>query len=245
MFEWVYDPSAWVALCILTILEIVLGIDNIIFIGVLVNRLPESLKNRARILGLFFAMFSRLALLGFLFYISHLSFVLFTLEAGFLGLSDDFSVSFRDIVLFVGGLFLLYKSTIEINKEVFKDEKTEKLNNGFANFWLVILEIAFLDIIFSLDSVITAVGMANNIEIMCYAVIIAVFVMMFAAKFISHFIDTYPSIKILALAFLLIVGVVLIADGLHFHIPKGYIYFAMAFSLGVEVLNIIMRKNKC
>lgn len=228
------DPNAWIALFTLTILEIILGIDNIIFIGVLVNRLPQDQKRKARILGLFFAMFARIALLTLLFWMTKLTAPLFQIA--------DFPVSGRDLVLFIGGLFLLYKSTKEIHAQVFSQEEGYTIKK-VANFWIVIVEIAFLDIIFSLDSVITAVGMANHLEIMILAIMIAVFIMMFASGWISHFIDTYPTIKILALAFLLIVGIVLIADGLHFHIPKGYVYFAMIFSLSVEILNITMRKK--
>lgn len=235
MIAWISDPSAWIALFTLTALEIVLGMDNLIFIGILISRLPSYQKAKARILGLFFAMFSRIALLVVLFWMTNLTAVLFDIQG--------FEVSGRDLVLFIGGLFLLYKSTREIYSEVFKQHIKEKVSK-VARFWIVIVEITFLDIVFSLDSVITAVGMANHLEIMILAIILAVFVMMFASGGISNFIDTYPSLKILALAFLFIVGVVLIADGLHFHIPKGYIYFAMIFSLIVEILNILMSKKK-
>lgn len=234
LFSWMFDPNAWVALGTLTLLEIVLGIDNIIFIGVLINRLPAHQKDKARILGLFFAMLTRIALLVLLFWLTKLTAPLFS--------AFGLDISGRDLVLLIGGMFLLYKSTSEIHAQVFgADEGVRQVK--FSSFWVVIVEIAFLDIIFSLDSVITAVGMANHLEIMIIAIVLAVIVMAFASGWISRFIDTYPTIKLLALAFLLVVGVVLIADGLHFHIPKGYVYFAMIFSLIVETLNILMRKK--
>lgn len=236
MFEWFSSPEAWISLLTLTGLEIVLGIDNIIFIAILVGKLPQEQRGSGRIVGLGLAMVTRILLLLSLFWIMKLTKPLFTIA--------EFSISGRDLVLILGGLFLLVKSTLEIHSSVSgESEEHKNSKKSHANFLVVVSEIAVLDIVFSLDSVITAVGMAEHIEIMIIAVILAVGVMMIASKGISNFVDNNPTIKILALAFLVLVGMTLVAEGLGFHIPKGYIYFAMAFSLAVESINIYAKKK--
>jgi predicted tellurium resistance membrane protein TerC len=233
MFEWIASPEAWVALATLTALEIVLGIDNIIFISILVGRLPESQRRFARNMGLGLAMLTRLALLFSLAWVMGLTEPLFSL----LG----YSVSGRDIILIGGGLFLIAKATHEIHNSL--EGAEEGAPNVSANsLAMVLAQIAILDIVFSLDSVITAVGLVSQVPIMATAIIIAVGVMLFAAKAIGDFVDDHPTIKILALSFLVIVGFTLMIEGFGVHVPKGYIYFAMAFSLGVELINIKMRK---
>ena len=237
MFEWLSSPEAWISLLTLTGLEIVLGIDNIIFIAILVGKLPPEQRGSGRIVGLGLAMITRILLLLSLFWIMKLTKPLFTIA--------EFSISGRDLVLILGGLFLLIKSTLEIHSSVAGEEEDSKDGGkSHANFLVVVSEIAVLDIVFSLDSVITAVGMAEHIEIMIIAVILAVGVMMVASKAISDFVDNNPTIKVLALAFLVLVGMTLVAEGIGFHIPKGYIYFAMAFSLAVESINIYAKKKK-
>ncbi len=236
MFEWFSSPEAWISLLTLTGLEIVLGIDNIIFIAILVGKLPPQQRSSGRIVGLGLAMVTRILLLLSLFWIMKLTKPLFTIA--------EFSISGRDLVLILGGLFLLVKSTLEIHSSVSgESEEHQNSKKSHANFLVIVSEIAVLDIVFSLDSVITAVGMAEHIEIMIIAVILAVGVMMVASKGISNFVDNNPTIKILALAFLVLVGMTLVAEGLGFHIPKGYIYFAMAFSLVVESINIYAKKK--
>lgn len=234
MLELITSPQAWISLLTLTGLEIVLGIDNIIFIAILVAKLPKEKRDRARILGLGFAMITRILLLLSLFWVMKLTKPLFSIF--------DFTITGRDLVLIIGGLFLIAKSTLEIHSNVVGENHEERaIKTG--GFCFIIAEIAVLDIIFSLDSVITAVGMADHIEIMILAVIIAVGVMMFASKAISNFVDSNPTIKILALAFLILIGFALVGEGLKFHVPKAYIYFAMAFSLAVELINIYARKR--
>ncbi len=238
MFEWLLDPSAWMALATLTLLEIVLGIDNIIFISILVGKLPPEQRQRARVLGLAGAMITRVLLLLSLAWVMRLTHTLFSIL--------DEAISGRDIILIVGGLFLLAKSTHEIHGSLEGDESSDEVSTGKVvhhGFVATLIQIAILDIIFSLDSVITAVGMASHVPVMILAIVIAVGVMMFAAKAIGDFVDSHPTIKMLALSFLILVGVALIAEGFELHIPKGYIYFAMAFSLGVEMLNIRLRKS--
>lgn len=234
--EWLASPEAWIALFTLTALEIVLGIDNIIFISILVGRLPEHLRNRARIQGLALAMGTRIALLLSLAWVMGLISPLFTVLGH--------EISGRDLILLLGGLFLLYKSSQEIWENL---EGTEEEEHGMAqsvpSFAAVLGQIAIIDIVFSLDSVITAVGMAKHVPVMVLAIVIAVAVMMLAAKSIGEFVDRHPSIKMLALSFLTLVGVALIGEGLDMHIPKGYIYFAMAFSVTVEMINIRVRKR--
>ncbi len=232
---WLSDPQAWVALLTLTALEIVLGIDNIIFISILAGKLPKNQSGRARTIGLLLAMGTRVLLLLSLNWISQLTYPLFHVF--------DHPVSGRDLILLIGGLFLLGKATLEIHDKLEGKEGhgSAKVKPSFAG---VLIQIMLLDIVFSLDSVITAVGMANNIGVMITAVIIAVVVMMFASGPISRYIEDRPTLKILALSFLLLIGVNLIAEGLHFHIPKGYTYFAMFFSVFVEMLNLRLRSKE-
>ncbi len=240
MFSWITSPEMWVALATLVALEIVLGIDNIIFLAIIVSRLPKEQRQKARILGLSLAMITRLLLLLSLFWIMKLTAPLFSV------LGEE--ISGRDLILILGGLFLIGKSTLEIHNDIDdageSDTNASLQTNIKGGFLGVLIQIAILDIVFSLDSVITAVGMVNNIEIMMLAVIIAVGVMMIASKSISEFVENNPTIKILALAFLILVGITLVAEGLDFHISKAYIYFAMAFSLGVESLNIYIKKKR-
>ena len=238
MFDWLLDPSAWMALATLTLLEIVLGIDNIIFISILVGKLPPQQRQRARVLGLGGAMITRILLLLSLAWVMRLTHPLFSLF--------NEAISGRDIILIVGGLFLLAKSTHEIHGSLEGSESGDETGAGKVvhhGFMATLVQIAILDIIFSLDSVITAVGMASHVPVMILAIVIAVGVMMFAAKAIGDFVDNHPTIKMLALSFLILVGVALIAEGFDLHIPKGYIYFVMAFSLAVEMLNIRLRKS--
>jgi predicted tellurium resistance membrane protein TerC len=233
--EWIASPEAWVALTTLTLLEIVLGIDNIIFISILVGRLPENERQRARILGLGFAMGTRILLLLVITWIMRLQATLFSV----LGVD----ISGRDLILIAGGLFLLAKSTLEIHNSLEGEEEHHEVR-GRASFLSIIVQIGIIDIVFSLDSVITAVGMAEDVAVMIIAVVIAVGVMMFAAGAIGRFVDNHPTIKMLALSFLVLIGVALIAEGIELHIPKGYIYFAMAFSVVVEMLNLRMRRGR-
>lgn len=232
--DWLTNPEAWIALVTLTALEIVLGIDNIIFITILVGRLPEHQRARARFLGLGLAMLTRIALLLSLTWVMRLTAPFFNV------LGRD--ISGRDLILIGGGLFLLWKSTMEIHKSL-EGEDEQGWAGAAAGFISTLVQIALLDIIFSLDSVITAVGLANEVIVMILAIVGAVIVMMFAARGIGEFVDRHPTIKVLALSFLVMIGVTLIAEGLGLHIPKGYIYFAMAFSVTVEMLNIRMRKK--
>ncbi|HLP40448.1 MAG TPA: TerC family protein [Fibrobacteria bacterium] len=239
------DPQIWISLLTLTFLEIVLGIDNIVFISILAGKLPKERQPKARQLGLAAALITRLMLLASLAWIVKLINPLFTV------LGQE--ISGRDLVLILGGLFLLYKSTVEIHEKVTHEEdmagnptgdNAVAVSRKKATFAGVIVQIMILDIIFSLDSVITAVGMVSNLGVMVAAVIIAVFIMLFAVNPISHFVNEYPTIKMLALSFLLLVGVALVGEGLDLHIPKGYIYFAMFFSMMVEILNIQMSKRR-
>jgi len=235
MFEWLTSPEAWIALGTLTALEIVLGIDNIIFISILVSRLPENQRNLGRRVGLGLAMLARLVLLFSIAWVMGLTapwFTVFTRE-----------ISGRDVILILGGLFLLGKSTHEIHASLEGLAESEHKTTA-STLGSVLLQITILDIVFSLDSVITAVGLVKHVSIMAVAIILAVGVMLIAAKSIGDFVDTHPTIKVLALSFLILVGVTLIVEGFDVHVPKGYIYFAMAFSVGVEMLNIRMRKKK-
>ncbi|WP_148861095.1 TerC family protein [Marinobacter fonticola] len=233
-FTWIHDPQAWIALATLALLEIVLGIDNIIFISILVGRLPEHQRNRARVIGLGLAMVSRILLLLSLAWVMTLTSPLFTVLAQ--------EISGRDLILIVGGLFLLGKSVHEIHNSL-EGEEEHVGAKAMASFGAILAQIAVIDIVFSLDSVITAVGMADHVAVMVIAVVIAVAVMMLAAKPIGEFVDDHPTIKMLALSFLILVGVALLGEGFDQHIPKGYIYFAMAFSFAVEILNLRMRKK--
>jgi predicted tellurium resistance membrane protein TerC len=234
--EWITDPTAWVALATLTALEIVLGVDNIIFISILVGRLPERQRARARTIGLALAAGTRIGLLFSIAWVMTLTAPLF----GVLGRE----ISGRDLILLGGGLFLLWKSVHEIHNALEGDEVDErKPAKVAATFLGVVSQIAVLDIVFSLDSVITAVGLVDQIEIMVIAILCAVGVMIFAAGTIGRFVDGHPTIKMLALSFLVLVGVALVAEGWGFHIPKGYIYFSMAFAVGVEMLNLRVRRR--
>jgi predicted tellurium resistance membrane protein TerC len=233
--EWISSPEAWIALTTLTLLEIVLGVDNIIFISILVGRLPEAQRQRARVLGLGFAMGTRILLLLLLTWIMRLQATLFSVL--------DVDISGRDLILIGGGLFLLAKATLEIHHSL-EGAETHGSEVKYAGFLSVIVQIGLIDIVFSLDSVITAVGLADDVAVMIIAIVIAVGVMMFAAGAIGRFVDNHPTIKMLALSFLVLIGVALIAEGVELHIPKGYIYFAMAFSVMVEMLNIRIRRGR-
>lgn len=234
MMDWVADPQIWIGFFTLVALEIVLGIDNIIFISILAGKLPPEQRDRARVLGLAAALVSRLLLLLGLSWVVKLTAPLFEVFGQ--------AISGRDLILILGGLFLLAKSVLEIGESMELKEKDGK-DRKVTSFTSVILQIMVLDIVFSLDSVITAVGMVDELGVMVAAVIVAVLVMLFASGPISRFVDQHPSIKMLALSFLVLIGVVLLAEGLDQHIPKGYIYFAMAFSVIVELLNIRMRSR--
>lgn len=234
--DWLASPEAWIALATLTTLEIVLGVDNIIFISILAGRLPEEQRQRARVLGLGLAMFSRIALLLSLAWMMRLTSPLFAL------FGNEFSG--RDLILLGGGLFLLAKAVTEIHNSLEGGGEYEFGGGRRPGFLGTLVQIALIDIVFSLDSVITAVGMVNEIPVMVLAIVIAVGVMMFAAKPIGDFVDAHPTVKMLALAFLILVGVALVGEGFGLHIPKGYIYFAMAFSVAVEMLNLRLRKRR-
>ena len=233
--EWITDPQALIALLTLTILEIVLGIDNIIFISILSGKLPKSEQKKGRLVGLALAMLTRILLLFSISLIVKLTKPFFTVF--------ELGISGRDLILILGGLFLLAKSTMEIHSKLEGEEEHHNVKTK-ASFASVIIQILLLDVVFSLDSVITAIGMANDLPVMIIAVVIAVIFMMFFSGSISDFVEKHPTIKILALSFLLLIGFSLIVEGLHQHIPKGYIYFAMAFSVFVEMLNLKMRKKK-
>ncbi|ETZ19411.1 MULTISPECIES: TerC family protein [Pedobacter] len=244
--EFLSSPEAWISLLTLTVLEIVLGIDNIIFISILSGKLPADQQKKGRQLGLALAMITRVLLLLSLTWVMTLTSELFNL-GNLIGVSNaewlaKLSISGRDLILIVGGLFLIYKSTHEIHDKLESEEEKE-IKGKVHSFAGVIIQILLLDIVFSLDSVITAVGMAEHVEIMIAAVVIAVIIMMFSASAISNFVNDHPTVKMLALSFLLLIGVSLLAEGLDQHIPKGYIYFAMAFSVLVEMLNLKMKKN--
>ena len=232
--DWLTNPQVWIALLTLTALEIVLGIDNIIFISILVGRLPKSQQKRGRTIGLALAMITRILLLLSITWVMSLSADLFSV--------GDLGISGRDLILIAGGLFLLAKSTLEIHSGLEGEEQHHEAKIR-ATFTSVIVQIAIIDIVFSLDSVITAVGMVDHVEVMIAAVVVAVIVMMFLAGPIGAFVDRHPTIKMLALSFLILIGMALVGEGFEFHIPKGYIYFAMAFSVAVEMLNIRVRKR--
>ena len=234
--EQLIDPQTWIALVTLVALEIVLGIDNIVFISILAGRLPESQQARARQTGLAAAMISRVLLLFSLSWVIGLTEPLFTVL--------HFEISGRDLILLIGGVFLLWKSTHEIHERLEGSDEHGKEAKVGPSFASVIFQIALLDIVFSLDSVITAVGMANQLWVMILAVMVAVGIMMFASTGISNFVNRHPTVKMLALSFLLLIGFSLIVESLHLHIPKGYIYFAMGFSIMVEVLNLRASRKK-
>ena len=233
--ELLLDPGVWAAFVTLTALEIVLGIDNIIFISILASRLPEGQQASARRFGLLLAMGTRIALLLSIAWVMQLTTPLFELL--------DRAVSGRDIILFAGGLFLIGKSTVEIHGSLEGPEEHALPSGRKVSYLGVIVQIGILDIVFSLDSVITAVGLAEHVPVMVAAIIVAVLVMMLAAGPVSAFVDRHPTVKMLALAFLILIGVALVGEGAGFHIPKGYIYFSMAFAFSVEMLNLRLRRR--
>jgi predicted tellurium resistance membrane protein TerC len=236
--ELLTDPNVWVAFVTLAALEIVLGIDNIVFISILAGRLPRSQRQKARLIGLSLALGMRLVLLLSITWIMGLTRPLFEIV--------EMAVSWRDIILVAGGLFLLAKSVFEIHNalEIEHEDKSGGATAATATMGAVILQIGLLDMVFSLDSVITAVGLVEHLEVMVAAIVVAIVVMMVAAGPVGRFVDEHPTVKMLALSFLTLIGVVLIAEGLEFHIPRGYIYFAMAFSLAVEMLNLRLRRKQ-
>lgn len=236
LIEWITDPTILASLVTLTVMEIVLGIDNIVFISIIVGRLPEPSATRARQIGLGMALAMRVLLLLTLFWLIGLT------EPVFSFFGQDFS--WRDLVLLGGGLFLLVKATHEIHKDVEGDAEdgiAKKVANGFG---LIVAQIAAIDLVFSVDSIVTAIGMAEHVSVMIVAVVIAIMVMYFASGPVSGFIERHPTTRMLALAFLLMIGIALIADGMGFHIPRGYLYVAMAFSAGVEFLNVAASRNR-
>ncbi|RYU87856.1 TerC family protein [Mucilaginibacter terrigena] len=241
------DPEAWVSLITLTVLEIVLGIDNVIFISILSDKLPKHQQEKGRKMGLAMAMITRILLLLTITWVMKLTAPLFNIS-GLFGITDGdwfekLAISGRDLILIVGGLFLIYKSTAEIHHKIEgEEEDADKVKPH--SFWGTIFQIMLLDIVFSLDSVITAVGMAKHVEIMIAAVVVAVGIMMWASSGVANFVNKHPTVKMLALSFLLLIGVSLLAEALEQHIPKGYIYFAMAFSILVEMLNLKMRAKR-
>jgi predicted tellurium resistance membrane protein TerC len=234
MLDLLLDPQMWAALATLTVLEIVLGIDNLVFLAITSSRLPAHQQASARRIGLFLALFMRVGLLLTLTWIAALTKPVFTVM--------DFAVSWRDLVLGLGGLYLLYKGVMEIHESI--EGGGGHGTRAPASYASVIAQIMVLDLVFSLDSIITAVGMTDNRPVMVAAIVIAILVMMFAANSVSSFISKHPTVKMLALAFLILVGFVLVADAAHFHIPREYLYFAIGFSLGVESLNLIMRQRQ-
>lgn len=236
MMELLTDPQAWIALLTLTALELVLGIDNIVFISILVDKLPPERRETARRLGLFMAMFMRVGLLLVLAWIIGLTAPLFTLPL------VGQEVSGRDLILIAGGLFLIWKSTGEIHASLAGEEEHASAK-AHSTFGAVIVQIMLVDVVFSLDSIITAVGMVDELAVMIAAVVLSVGMMLLFAGAIGRFVSAHPTIKMLALSFLIMVGMVLVADGLEFHVPKGYVYFAMAFSVAVEMLNLRLRRR--
>ncbi len=235
-FAWVADPAVWLSLATLIALEIVLGIDNLVFLAILTNRLPEARRPLGRKVGLALALGTRLALLATLAWVVTLTEPVFSV--------GGLDVSWRDMILFGGGIFLLVKATHEIHNETEGDAEDHAPRATGASFAAVVTQIALIDIIFSLDSVITAVGMADHLWIMVVAVVSAMLVMLVASTPLAEFVSAHPTVKMLALSFLLMIGVFLVADGLHFHIPKGYLYFSLAFSIAVEAFNYRVRRRR-
>jgi predicted tellurium resistance membrane protein TerC len=234
MIDWIADPRAWIAFATLTVLELVLGIDNVVFISVLVDKLRPERRELARRIGLFAAMFMRI---GMLFLLSHI----IALSAPLLTIAGV-EISGRDTILIAGGMFLLWKSTKEIH-QLLEGEKGHASAAVRATFGAIIVQIALIDLVFSIDSIITAIGMVDEIGVMIGAVIVSVVLMLVFAGAIGRFVSRHPTVKMLALSFLFVIGVLLIADGFDHHVPKGYVYFAMAFSVGVEMLNIRLRSR--
>lgn len=236
IIEMLTSPAVWASFLTLTLLEIILGIDNVIFLSIVSGYLPKDQQAKARRIGLIMALVMRIGLLASIAWIMSLTKPIFAVW--------DHEVSWRDIILLIGGLFLLFKGTDEIHHEIEGDDHEDGGKKKVHTFFGVIAQIAVLDMVFSLDSVITAVGMSDHLPVMIAAVCVAIGVMMVAAEPTAAFIEKHPTIKMLALSFLLLVGVALIADALHFHIPRGYLYFAIAFSIGVEVLNMLVRNRR-
>lgn len=234
--DWIFDGNLWMSFLTLCVLEIILGIDNIIFLSIVSSKLPHALQRRARMIGLTLALLMRIVMLAFIAWIAGMTATAFSIS--------DHDVSWRDIILMLGGLFLLYKGTVEIHHTVEGHDSAPGAVKKTASFASVIGQIIVLDLVFSLDSVITAVGLTDELPIMIAAIVVAILVMMFAAEPVSAFIQKHLSIKMLALSFLLLVGVALVADALHFHIPRGYLYFAIAFSMGVETLTLLANRKK-
>ncbi|HAX71283.1 MAG TPA: TerC family protein [Anaerolineales bacterium] len=239
-FSWISSPETWIAFITLVALELVLGVDNVIFISILAGKLPQQDQKRARNTGIMMAVLTRILLLFSLSWIIGLEDALFSMP--WFG-GEEIGISGRDLILIAGGIFLLWKATHEIHDKL-EGKEGHASAKVAATFWSVIVQIMLLDIVFSLDSVITAVGMVDHIEIMVFAVIVAALVMIFTAGPLSAFVEKHPTIKILALSFLLLIGFTLVVEGLHQHIPKGYIYFAMGFSILVELLNLRVRQNE-
>jgi predicted tellurium resistance membrane protein TerC len=236
LLDWVSDPAIWASLVTLTVLEIVLGIDNIVFISVIVGKLPQEQAKRARQVGLLMALGFRIVFLLTLFWLIGLTTPIFTVFGE--------EVSWRDLVLFAGGAFLLFKATQEIHRDVEGGGESATTARVGASFGMIVAQIAIIDLVFSVDSIITAIGMAEHVGVMIAAVVIAIAVMYVASGPVAGFIHRHPTTRMLALAFLLMIGIALIADGAGFHIPRGYLYVAMAFSAGVEFLNVVARRNR-
>jgi len=236
MMEWLTDPHAWASFVALSAMEIVLGIDNLVFLGVMVAKMPARQRLMARRIGLSLALIFRVIMLAGIAWIIHLTTPIFSL--------GGYDFSWRDLVLIAGGLFLLVKGTREIHDDIEGEEELSAGATAANSMTSAIIQIAVIDLVFSIDSIITAVGMADHIEVMIAAVAVAILVMYFASDPESHFIERHPTTKMLALSFLLLIGAALIADGFHFHIPRGYIYFAMAFSAAVEVVNVLALRTR-
>ncbi|PJB69016.1 MAG: hypothetical protein CO093_11600 [Alphaproteobacteria bacterium CG_4_9_14_3_um_filter_47_13] len=235
MLEWIFDPAIWASFVTLSVLEIVLGIDNIIFLSIITSALPREKQPFARFLGLSLALVMRVALLSCIVWLERLDTTLFSVM--------DQDISWRDLVLVGGGLFLLYKATVEIHHDVEAKEEVQ-IKPKTSIMTMVVMQIVAIDLVFSLDSIFTAVGVADHLPVMVAAVVLAILVMMFAADPVSNFVQAHPTIKMLALSFLLLVGMMLVADGLGMHVPRGYLYFAICFSLGVETLNQLADKRR-
>lgn len=236
MMELLTDPAAWAAFVTLCVLEVVLGIDNLILLSILSEKLPPEQRKTARRVGLIVALFMRIILISLIFWIAQLTDPLFTVF--------DKGISWRDIILVVGGLFLLAKGTTEIHEKIEGADHTKDAKVKFANFGAVIAQIMVMDVIFSFDSVLTAVGIADDKSIMIAAIIVSVLFMLLAVNVVADFINRHPTVKVLALSYMMLIGMALIGEGLHFHIPKGYLYFSMAFSFSVEAVNMLIRKKQ-
>lgn len=235
MIDWIYDPAIWASFLTLAVLEIVLGIDNIIFLSILTGKLPKEKQATARMIGLGLALGMRIALLFCIAWMVKMQTDLFTVFGrGF---------SLRDIILAGGGLFLLWKATTEIHHEMEEQENSARSGKG-ATMTSVVMQIIAIDLVFSLDSILTAIGIAEHIPVMIAAIIVSILVMLFAARPVSDFVNAHPTVKMLALSFLILIGMVLVADALDYHIERGYLYFAIAFSMGVETLNLIRAKKR-